>query len=148
MFLVDRNRLRDSVIANPKTLFTEAQNVTAAYGNRTLPLLIADVDCSVKYYSDTALSTTTLEDYHLLLAGFPTSYVKGSKVKIAYDPYFVATTRNGLPSVEICTEEKCQAVERGSVAEIEFKSAGTQSVTVRLRSGNTTTQQVLTLEVR
>ena len=47
-----------------------------------------------------------------------------------------------------CTEEKCQAVERGSVAEIEFKSAGTQSITIRLRSGNTTTQQVLTLEVR
>ncbi len=148
MFLVDRNRLRDSVIANPKTLFTEAQNVTAAYGNRTLPLLIADVDCSVKYYSDTTLSTTTLENYHLLLAGFPTSYVKGSKVKIAYDPYFVATTSNGLPSVEICTEEKCQAVERGSVAEIEFKSAGTQHVIVKLRSGNTTTQQVLSLEVR
>ena len=148
LFLVDRNRLRDSVIANPKTLFAEAQNVTASYDNKVMPLLVADVDCAVKYYSDTTFSATTLEDYPLLLAGLPTSYVKGSRVKIAYDPYFVATTRGSLPHVEICVDGKCQEVGAGTLADIEFSSAGVQNITVRLRSGNTTTQQVLSLEVR
>ena len=148
LFLVDRNRLRDSVIANPKALFVEAQNIAAANGNRTIPLLVADIDCAVRYYSDTSFSTTSLEDHHLLLAGFPTSYVKGSKVKIAYDPYFVATTRRALPSIEICIGGKCQSIEGSSVAEFEFDSAGPQPVTVNLRSGDTTTQQILSLEVK
>ena len=148
LFVIDRNRLQDSAIASPKNLFLEAGDIAAASNNRSIPLLIADIDYAVKYYTDTTFSTTTLEDYHLLIAGFPVSETRSSKIKIAYDPFFVATTRNTLPSVEICIGSDCKALVPKTETEIEFRSAGTQTVTVKLRSGGESVQQTLKLEVK
>ena len=85
---------------------------------------------------------------YLLLAGLPVTEVRSSKVKIAYDPFFAATTRNTLPSVEICAAGKCNAVQPGSETEIEFATAGLQEITVKMRSGNLNVNQTLKLEVK
>ena len=69
MFLVERNRLKDSVIASPKNLFLEAGEIAAASGNRSIPLLVADLDYGIKYFTDSTLVNYRLQDYHLLLAG-------------------------------------------------------------------------------
>lgn len=148
MFTVDRKRLRDSVIASPKNLFLEAGDVAAGMEKRTVPVLVADLDYAVSHYTDTTFTTTELEDFHLLLAGLPTSSVYGSKVKFIYDPYYVATTRNSLPHMEICVKGKCTAVAPKGSAEIEFDSAGEQDIAVKLSSDGVTVQQNLKLEVK
>ncbi len=148
MFTVDRKRLRDSVIASPKNLFLEAGDVAASMEKRTIPVLVADLDYAIRRFTDTTLTTTELEDFHLLLAGFPVSAVYGSKVKFVYDPYFAATTRNTLPLMEICTKQKCASVSPKGSAEIEFDSAGEQEVIVKLSSDGVTVQQNLKLEVK
>ena len=148
MFTVDRNRLKDSVIASPKNLFLEAGDIAASTGKRTVPVLVTDVDYAIKHYTDTTFTKTELEDFHLLLAGFPISAVYGSRVTFVYDPYFVATTRSNLPDMEICVKGKCTAVAPRSFTEIEFDSAGEQTVTVKLSSDGVTVKQNLKLEVK
>ena len=148
MFTIDRNRLKDSVIASPKNLFTEAGEIAAATGNRTIPVLVADLDYAVRYFTDTTFQKTELEDFHLLLAGFPVSVAGGSRIKFVYDPFFVATTRSSLPRMEICVKSKCQAVSPKTGMDFEFDSAGEQTVVVKLSSDNVNTQQNLKLEVK
>lgn len=148
MFLVEKYRLMDSVTASPKNLFHEAGEIAAASGNTSIPLLIADLDYAIKYFTDSTLVNYGLQDYHLLLAGLPVTETRTSKVRIAYDPFFAATTRNTLPSVEICTAGKCQALEPRSEITLEFASAGLQSITVKMHSGNLSVNQTLKLEVK
>lgn len=148
MFTVDRNRLKDSVIASPKNLFIEAGEIAAATGNHTIPVLVADLDYAIKYFTDTTFKKTEFEDFHLLLAGLPVSIAGGSKVKFVYDPFFVATTRSSLPRMEICVKSKCQAVSPKTGMDFEFDSAGEQTVVVKLSSDNVSTQQDLKLEVK
>jgi hypothetical protein len=148
MFTVDRNRLRDSVIASPKNLFLEAGDIAASMQKHTIPVLIADIDYAVKYYADTTFKKTEFEDFHLLLAGLPTSTVYGSRVTFVYDPYFVATTRSSLPLMEICVKGTCTAVAPKTEAEIEFDSAGEQEIVFKLSSDGTTVQQKLKVEVK
>ena len=148
LFIVDRNRLEDSAIASPKNLFLEAGDIAAAEKNTSIPLLIADIDYAVKYYTDTTFSTTSLEDYHLILAGFPVSETHSSRIKVAYDPFFVTTTRETLPSVELCVGGDCKVLAPKTETTLEFKSAGLQEITVKLRSGGESVQQKLKLEVK
>lgn len=148
MFLVDRNRVKDSVIANPKNLFHDAGIIAAESENRTIPLLVADIDYAVKYFSDSTLTSTTLKNYHLLLSGFPTGEVSGSKISIVYDPYFAVTTRTTLPEVEICVNSKCEKIAPKSTIPIEFESAGVQDIIVKMHSDEVDTRQTLKLEVK
>jgi len=148
MYLVSRARLSDSAVANPKKLYADANGIAAAHGMQAFPLLVANLDYSYRVCSDTACSSTILEDYHLLAAGLPTSYTRGSKVQIAYDPFFVATDKSGLPGIELCVSGKCRQLEPNSVADIEFQSAGIQKLTVKLDYGATKIQQNLFLEVK
>ena len=148
MFTIDRKRLKDSVIASPKNLFIEAGEIAAATGNRTIPVLVADLDYAVRYFSDTTFQKTELEDFHLLLAGFPVSIAGGSRIKFVYDPFFVATTRSTLPRMEICVKSKCKTIPPKTGMDFEFDSAGEQTVVVKLSSDNVNTQQNLKLEVK
>jgi len=148
LFIVERNRIKDNAIASPKNIFHEAGEIAAGNGNRDIPLLIADIDYAIKHFTDTTFTGYRLDDFHLLLAGFATSHVRGSKVNIVYDPFFVTTTRQVLPSVEICVNGKCSGVEPGSTLPVEFGSAGLQTITVKLSSENTSVQQNLKLEVK
>ena len=148
MYLVTNSRVKDSVIANPKQLFADANAIAAMNEMSSFPLLLANLDYSYKVCTDTQCNATTLENYHLLAAGFPTSYTRSSKVRITYDPFFVTTDKSGLPNVEICTSGKCKALEPNKATEIEFASAGIQKLTVKLAYGSTRIQQTLSLEVR
>lgn len=148
MYLVNRNRLQDSVIANPKNIFQEADAVAASYEMRKMPLLIGDLDYSYKTCLDSACSKTRLNDYSLLVAGLPTSYTTSSKVSIFYDPYFVVSTRDILPNVEICTSKSCKLLLPKTEQILEFESAGIQKIIVKMNSGSTSIQQTLFLEVK
>ena len=148
MYLVTRARLSDSAVANPKKLYADANGIAAAHGMQAFPLLVANLDYSYRVCSDTACSSAILEDYHLLAAGLPTSYTRGSKIQIAYDPFFVATDKSGLPGIELCVSGKCKQLEPNGVADIEFQSAGIQKLTVKLDYGATKIQQNLFLEVK
>ena len=148
LYLVTNNRLRDSVIANPKQLFADANGIAAMNEMRSFPLLVANLDYSYSTCTDTLCNSTMIEDYRLLAAGFPTSYTRGSKIRITYDPFFVTTDKHDLPSIEICTGSTCKQVEPGKATDIEFTSAGIQKLVVKLAYGATKVQQTLSLEVR
>lgn len=148
LYLVDRNRLKDNVVANPKQIVLNARNTAAAFEMHTIPLLIANLDYSYAVCKDSLCNSTSLKNYHLLASGLPTSYTTSSKATFVYDPIFVATTRNNLPSVEICTTAKCQALAANSQVELEFPSAGIQKIRVKLNDGTTSIQQTFSLEVK
>lgn len=148
LYLVTNHRLRDSVIANPKQLFADANGIAAMNEMRSFPLLVANLDYSYSTCTDTLCNSTVIEDYRLLAAGFPTSYTRGSKIRITYDPFFVTTDKRDLPSIEICTGSTCKQVEPGKATDIEFTSAGIQKLVVKLAYGATKVQQTLSLEVR
>lgn len=148
MFLVNSNRLRDSVIANPKNLYLDAGAMAAGYDNRVIPILVADLDYAYKVCTDTSCSGTELKDYSLLLAGLPVTHVQGSKIKFVYDPNFVATTRSELPTMEICAETTCKQIAPKGSADIEFESAGTKTISIKLSSKKTNIQQKLFVEVK
>lgn len=148
MYLVERGRLQDNVIANPKNIFLEADAMAASFEMQKMPLLLADLDYGYKTCRDTACATAVINDYHLLMAGLPSSYTNMSKVTIFYDPYFVVTTRDALPDVEICTSKGCHVLKPKTEQVVEFESAGLQTITVKMKSGTTSIQQTLYMEVK
>ena len=148
MYFVDRNRLRDSVIANPKGLFYEANERAAERDNREMPLLIGNVDYVYHVCADSACNSSQMMNARILQAGLPSASVRGSMLKIFYDPYFICTNRNSLPTVEVYTKNKWQILEPKSEMLIEFSSAGVQSIKVRLSEGGVTINQTLFVEVK
>ena len=148
LFFVDRNRLRDSVVANPKGVFDEAVAFAAANNYSFMPLLLADVEYAYSECQDTLCSATLLKKTRLLQAGLPSSFVRGSKLKLVYDPYFVVTQKKTLPQVEICVSSKCSSLSVNNFVELEFESAGVQMVSVKLSSGGETQRQNLYVEVK
>ncbi|SHL23687.1 hypothetical protein SAMN05720487_11015 [Fibrobacter sp. UWT2] len=148
MYFIDRNRLRDSVIANPKGLFYEANEVAAESDKREMPLLIGNVDYAYRMCNDSACKNVQLVNARILQAALPSASVKGSKLRVFYDPYFVSTNRNSLPRVEIYANKKWQTLEPKSEMLLEFESAGVQPVNVRLSEGGVNINQTLYVEVK
>lgn len=148
MYLVDRCRLQDSVVANGKAIFEEASSFAAAGGYTFMPLLVADVDYAYRECKDTSCVTTNLVGARLLQAGLPSSFVRGSRLKLVYDPYFAVSQRQKLPSVDVCVAGKCEKMVSGSMAEFVFESAGVQKMTVTLSSEGKSQQQNIFVEVR
>ena len=148
MYFIDRNRLRDSVIANPKGLFYEANEAAVESDKREMPLLIGNVDYAYRMCNDSACKNVQLVNARILQAALPSASVKGSKLKVFYDPYFVSTNRNSLPRVEIYANKKWQTLEPKSEMLLEFESAGVQPVNVRLSEGGVNINQTLYVEVK
>ena len=148
MYLVDRNRLRDSVIANPKGLFYEAGEAAAEMDKREMPLLIGNVDYAYRMCNDSACNNAQLVNARILQAGLPSASVNGSLLKIFYDPYFVSTNRDVLPKVEIFANKKWQTLEPKSELLVEFESAGVQPINIRLSEGGVNINQTLYVEVK
>ena len=148
MYFIDRNRLRDSVIANPKGLFYEANEAAAGTDNREMPLLIGNVDYAYRACNDSVCKSVQMLNARILQVGLPSASVRGSRLKIFYDPYFVCTNRSTLPKVEINAKNKWQTLEPKSEMLLEFESAGVQSVKVRLSEGGVTINQTLFVEVK
>lgn len=148
MYFIERNRLRDSVIANPKGLFYEANEAAAGTDNHEMPLLIGNVDYAYRACNDSACKSVQMLNARILQAGLPSASVRGSRLKIFYDPYFICTNRSVLPKVEIYAKNKWQTLEPKSEMLLEFESAGVQSVKVRLSEGGKTVNQTLFVEVK
>ena len=148
MYFIDRNRLKDSVIANPKALFYEATSFAAANDNQSMPLLIGNIDYAYRSYSDSTLQKTVLFNSRILQAGLPSARIKGPHLKIYYDPYFICTNRKTLPKVEIYTNGKWVTLDANSSMDLEFDSAGKQAIKARLSEGGLTVNQNLYVEVK
>lgn len=148
MYLVDRCRLQDSVVANGKALFDEAVAFAAAGEYAFMPLLVADVDYAYRACVDTSCTATRLMNARLLQAGLPSSFVRGSRLKLVYDPYFTVMQKRNLPSVEVCVSGKCEKMVSGGMADFEFESAGVQKISVTLSSEGKTQRQNLFVEVK
>lgn len=148
MYFVDRNRLRDSVIANPKGLFYEAGSFSAAMEKQAMPLLLGNVDYAYRECGDTACATHLLKKARFLGAGLPSADINGSVLKVYYDPYFVSTNRRTLPTVEIYVAGNWQRLEPKSEMLLEMDAAGVQQIRLRLSEGGVTVNQNLFVEVK
>ncbi len=148
MFFVERNRLKDSVIANPKALFYEAEIFAAGMDNRAMPLLIGNVDYAYRICADTACGTRLFMKSRALLAGLPVATVNGSRLKMFYDPYFVSTNRKALPQVEVWSGNQWKVLAPRGEMILEFESAGIQEIKVRLTDGGLTVNQNIAVEVK
>lgn len=148
LYQLDRNRLRDSVIANPKVLYNEAQTFAASNDNHRMPLLLANVDYGYQACNDSLCETLKIVPDRMLLAGFPVYAVNGSVLTLYYDPYFVTTNRESLPSVEIYQNGSWVKFLPKTKMELRFESAGIQKVRMRLSEGGVAVNQNIFVEVK
>lgn len=148
MYLIERNRLKDSVIANPKTLFYEAGAFAANAENDAMPILVGNVDYGYRVCADTSCGKMAILDGRALLAGLPSATTSGSVLKLYYDPYFITTNRGGIPKVEILDNGVWKEIPQKSEYKVMFNSAGVQNIKVRLSEGGLTINQTLVVEVK
>jgi len=113
-----------------------------------IPLLVADLDYVYSACSDATCASTRNVNAHLLTAGLPTSFVRGSKVSLVLDPYFIVTKQRELPSVSVCVAGSCKSVSPGNQLELEFPSSGLQTIVIKLKSGDQNVEQKLFVEVK
>ena len=148
LYSVVRNRLRDNVVANPKQLYFEAEAIAATSDYTVIPLLVADLDYAYSACADSLCSSVQIVNAHLLEAGLPTSFVRGSKVSILLDPYFVVTKQRSLPSISVCVSGKCKTLPMKGRLDLEFPSVGKQKIVVKMNRGGQTVEQNLFVEVK
>jgi hypothetical protein len=148
MYTIVRNRLRENVVANPKQLYFEAEAVAANSDYTVIPLLVADLDYAYNACADSACNTNNVIKAHLLTTGLPTSFVRGSKMSLVLDPYFIVTQQRELPSVSVCTSGTCKALLLGARLDLEFPSTGIQKIVVKLNNGEQRVEQNLFVEVK
>ncbi len=148
LYSVVRNRLRDNVVANPKQLYFEAEAIAATSDYTVIPLLVADLDYAYSACADSLCSSVQIVNAHLLEAGLPTSFVRGSKVSILLDPYFVVTKQRSLPSISVCVSGKCETLPMKGRLDLEFPSVGKQKIVVKMNRGGQTVEQNLFVEVK
>ena len=148
LYSIVRNRLRENVVANPKQLYFEAEAIAAASDYTVIPLLVADFDYAYNACADSLCSSMQIVNAHLLAAGLPTSFVRGSKVSFVLDPYFVVTKQRDLPSISVCVSGACHALPMKGRLDLEFPSSGKQKVVVKMKNGGRTVEQNLFVEVK
>ena len=148
LYSVVRNRLRENAVANPKQLYFEAEAIAATSDYTVIPLLVADLDYAYSACADSLCSSVQIVNAHLLEAGLPTSFVRGSKVSILLDPYFVVTKQRSLPSISVCVSGKCETLPMKGRLDLEFPSVGKQKIVVKMNRGGQTVEQNLFVEVK
>lgn len=148
LYSVLRNRVREGVVANPKNLFYEAEAIAAATDYTFMPLLLANMDYAYEVCRDSACTAHDYLNAKLLQAGLPSSFVRGSKLALAYDPFFLTTTERNMPQVSVCVNGKCMPVAPKEIVQLEFPSAGLQKINVKLTDGDLTVNQNLFVEVK
>lgn len=148
LYSVVRNRLRENVVANPKQLYFEAEAIAAASDYTVIPLLVADLDYAYNACADSLCSTMQIVNAHLLEAGLPTSFVRGSKVSFVLDPYFVVTKQRTLPSISVCVSGTCSSLPMKGRLDLEFPSSGKQKIVIKMKNGGQTVEQKLFVEVK
>lgn len=148
LYSVLRNRVREGVVANPKNLFFEAEAIAAEADYTFMPLLVANMDYAYEVCTDTSCTAHSFKKARLLQAGIPSSFVRGSKLALAYDPFFLTTTEQNMPKVSVCVNGKCSSIAPKEIVQLEFSSAGMQKINVKLTDGNLTVNQNLFVEVK
>ena len=148
LYSVVRNRLRENVVANPKQLYFEAEAIAATSDYTVVPLLVADLDYAYGACADSSCRSTQIVNAHLLTAGLPTSFVRGSKVSLLLDPYFIVTKQKSLPAVSVCVSGSCQSIAPKERIELEFASTGTQKIVVKMNGNGRNVEQNIFVEVR
>lgn len=148
MYFLARNSLKDSVIANPKALFHEAQLFAAEEENTAMPILVGNVDYGYRVCTDSACTNKSILNSRLLQVGLPTAKVYSSRIKLYYDPYFVSTNRKNLPSLQVYANGAWQSLAPNSEMELEFESAGVQKIRVKVSEGGLDVNQNLFVEVQ
>jgi hypothetical protein len=113
-----------------------------------IPLLVADLDYAYSMCVDSACGSKQIFNAHLLTAGLPTSFVRGSKVSLVLDPYFIVTKQRTLPSISVCVSGLCKSIQLKERLELEFPSAGLQTIVVKMKSGDRNVEQKLFVEVK
>ena len=148
LYSVVRNRLRENVVANPKQLYFEAEAIAANSDYTVIPLLVADLDYAYSMCVDSACGSKQFFNARLLTAGLPTSFVRGSKVSLVLDPYFIVTKQRTLPSISVCISGSCKSIQPNERLELEFPSSGLQTVVVKMKNGDRNVEQKLFVEVK
>lgn len=148
MFLVEKGSLAGGTIPNSKRLFDEAGELAAMSDYTVLPLLVTDMDYGVAYCADSACTKREIEDYRLILVGLSSPYVTSSKIRVVYDPYFSVAPGGKLPELELCTGTRCLNLSPRSEGTLEFNSAGSQTILVKIHAENQTFEQKLFVEVK
>lgn len=148
LYFVERNRLKDSVIANPKTLAYEAEAFAAASDNSAMPILVGNVDYGYEVCADTSCESRQVLNSRILQAGLPVDVVRGSRIKLYYDPYFICTNRATMPTVEINVNNQWRPLPLKSEVDVAFESAGLQKIRVRLSEGGLTKIHNIFVEVK
>lgn len=148
LYTVVRNRLRENIVANPKQLYFEAEAIAARSDYTVIPLLVADLEYEYTMCADSECATMRNENAHLLTAGLPTSFVRGSKISLVLDPYFVVTKQRELPSISVCVSGTCKPIAPKERLELEFPSSGLQVIVVKLKSDGRNVEQKLFVEVK
>lgn len=148
MYLLSRGSLKDSVIANPKALFHEAELFSAEEEHKAMPILVANVDYGYRACADSSCEKKKIISSRLLQVGLPTARVNSSKIKIYYDPYFVATNRNDMPVVQVFLNKAWKVLAPKTEMELEFESAGVQKIEVKISEGGLDVKQNLFVEVQ
>ena len=148
LYSVLRNRLREDVVANPKQLYFEAEAIAAESDYTVVPLLVADLDYAYSACADSLCGSRRIVNAHLLAAGFPTSFVRGTKMSIVLDPYFIVTRQRNLPMVSVCYSGTCSTLPPKGRMELEFSSTGKQKIVVKLNNGGKYVEQNLFVEVK
>lgn len=90
MYFIDRNRLRDSVIANPKGLFYEANEAAAGTDNREMPLLIGNVDYAYRACNDSVCKSVQMLNARILQVGLPSASVRARDSRSSMTPILSA----------------------------------------------------------
>ena len=148
LYSVVRNRLRENVVANPKQLYFEAEAIAANSDYTVIPLLVADLDYAYSACANSACDSTQFFSARLLTAGLPTSFVRGSKVSLVLDPYFIVTKQRSLPLISVCVSGSCKTIQPKQRLELEFPSSGLQAIVVKMKSGDRNIEQKLFVEVK
>lgn len=152
LYYISQNRLADSLFANPKTLFRQANETAASYNYEVLPLLVGSFNydyfvCEEKNATGTCIREH-LENAQLLVAGLASSFAYRSSFELVLDPYFVTTNQNTIPEVEVLIKKEWKPLKLKSRLSVTFDSLGEHSIPIRLRYGSKVVETTLLLEVR
>ena len=152
LYYISKNRLSDSLFANPKAIFRQANDFSASYNYQAIPVLIGFfnyefIHCEEKR-SDSTCIKEELKPSKIMIPGFGSSFIYSSKVDFILDPYFITTNQKSIPEIELFLQKEWVPLKVQSKITHTFDALGVHSIPVRLRYGSEVIETTLLLEVR
>lgn len=153
-YLFAKNLVRDSVIANPRTLLQNGKLLSASHDYTLLPILAMDVDYDASeceaLSADSSCAKYQVVKGHFLGAAPALEFVRGSQIQLVFDPYFWLSNRNGEQSfeLEVSVAGKNYSMKGASVVMIEFPQLGKYEMVLRVQRAGIKTEWKYTVEVQ